>query len=156
LAKNHITEGDQMRRALAAVVAALVLTGCSGTDSDAETDNEATASSSPSASESAAESPSAEPTEDDSEDAHADAIAVEIKGDEVEPRGKRVKVGVGEEITLHVESDRPAELHVHSSPEQTLKAPKGETMLTLTVDTPGVVDVEEHDTGIVVLQLEVR
>lgn len=148
-----------MRRAIAAVVAALVLTGCSGSetgaDTGAEPDDEATASSSPSAttSPSAAESPTAPAT---TEDDHADAIPVEIKGDEVEPRGKRVKVGIGEEITLHVESNRPAELHVHSSPEQTLKVAEGTSMLTLTVDTPGVVDVEEHDTGIVVLQLEVR
>ncbi len=45
---------------------------------------------------------------------------------------------------------------MHSSPEQVLDIAKGESTLTLVIDRPGLVDVEEHDTGLVVLQLEVR
>ncbi len=68
----------------------------------------------------------------------------------------RVKVAAGEPINLEVESDRPAELHVHSSPEQVLEVEEGESTLTLTIERPGIVDVEEHETGKIVLQLEVR
>ena len=74
----------------------------------------------------------------------------------IRPRGKRVEVKAGEPVTLEVESDRPAELHVHSSPEQVLDVKKGESTLSLTIERPGIVDVEEHDSGIVVFQLEVR
>jgi predicted outer membrane protein len=141
-----------MRRALAAAaLAALVLAGCGESD-------EPTTAEQPAASETpASDSPSAteEPTEETSSPATA-AIEIEIDGDSIEPNGMRVKVAAGEPVNLEVESDRPAELHVHSSPEQVLEVEKGESMLTLTIERPGIVDVEEHETGKIVLQLEVR
>lgn len=147
-----------MRRALAAAaLAALVLTGCgtgdTGSPSAGETSAEASSSPSPSG---AASSPTSSEDGDSGEDDEADAIEIEIEGDRIEPNGMRVKVGVGEEVRLAVTSDRAASLHVHSSPEQTLEVDRGETLLTLTVDRPGVVDIEEHETGLVVIQLEVR
>jgi hypothetical protein len=142
-----------MRRALAAAVAALVLTaGCGGSDEPATTAEE-TPTSTPT------ESPDAEPTEAPTTEPTDDApepIEIEIEGDRIEPNGKRVKVSAGVPIALEVESDRAAELHVHSSPEQVLEVEPGESTLSLTIDRPGIVDVEEHDTGLVVLQLEVR
>ncbi len=146
-----------MRRALSAVaVAALILTGCSsegptGEDSAPSSSAPSTTGSSDSASPSPTESA---PTEAD--DAGAEAIEIEIEGDRIEPNGKRVKVSAGEPILFETESDRAAELHVHSSPEQVLEVPKGEGTLELVIDRPGVVDVEEHDTGMILLQLEVR
>lgn len=132
-----------MRRALAAfAVAALVLTGCGESEPTA---SQATVSESP---ESPAASPSQEP--------ELEAIEVEIEGDRVEPNGMRVKAAAGETVTLDVKSDRAAELHVHSSPEQVLEVEPGESTLTLVIERPGIVDIEEHDSGLVVLQLEVR
>jgi hypothetical protein len=147
-----------MRRALvAAAVAALFLSGCAGSDEPATTE-ETPAASTPS--ESPSESPSAdEPTESPSEeptDDSPEAIEIEIEGDRVEPNGLRVKVEAGKPIRLAVESDRAAELHIHSSPEQVLQVKKGMSRLSLTIDRPGLVDVEEHESGRVVLQLEVR
>lgn len=147
-----------MRRALAAAaVAALVLTGCAETDepttTESPTSSEPAAAESPSAAESPTEavgSPTAEPSDE------PEAIEIEIEGDRVEPNGKRVKVGAGETVTLDVKSDRAAELHVHSSPEQVLEVKPGESTLTLVIDRPGLVHVEEHHTGLVVVQLEVR
>lgn len=130
-----------MRRALAAfAVAALVLTGCG--ESEEPTTSQATVSESPEQSE----SPSQEP----------EAIEIEIEGDRVEPNGMRVKAAVGETVTLAVKSDRAAQLHVHSSPEQVLEVEPGESTLELVIERPGIVDIEEHDSGLVVLQLEVR
>ena len=128
-----------MRRAVAAaaVTAALALTGCGSSDQPTTSD----------------ETPAAAPS--DSSGA-SKTIDIEIKGDSVEPNGERVQVAAGRPIRLHVESDRAAELHVHSSPEQELELKKGESTLSLTVDTPGIVEVEEHGSGVVVLQLEVR
>lgn len=130
-----------MRRALAAfAVAALVLTGCG--ESEEPTTSQATVSESPEPSE----SPSQEP----------EAIEIEIEGDRVEPNGMRVQATAGEPVTLAVKSDRAAELHVHSSPEQVLEVEPGESTLELVIERPGIVDIEEHDSGLVVLQLEVR
>lgn len=144
-----------MRRALAvAAVAALTLTGC-GSEEPAATTEETPATSTPSESAVASESPTESPSETSTDDS-GNAIEIEIEGDRIEPRGKRIKVGAGEPVTLEVESDRAAELHVHSSPEQVLDVEKGESTLSLTIERPGIVDVEEHDSGIVVFQLEVR
>ena len=71
------------------------------------------------------------------------------------PSGERVKVGVGETVTLLVTSDRPGEIHVHSTPEQELGYDAGTTELTLTIDKPGVVEVEDHDADLVLVQLQV-
>jgi hypothetical protein len=132
-----------MRRALAAfAVAALVLTGCG--ESEEPTTSQATVSESPEPSESPSQEPETEP------------IEVEIEGDRVEPNGMRVKAAAGETVTLAVKSDRAAELHVHSSPEQVLEVEPGESTLELVIERPGIVDIEEHDSGLVVLQLEVR
>lgn len=125
-----------MRRSLAATaVLALLLTGCGDTGHD------------PGGHADGVGSPS---------DAGGGAIRVEVEGDRVDPNGRRVQVEAGEKIRLAVDSDRPGEFHVHSSPEQTLPFPKGHSVVSLRIDTPGVVDVEEHVAGLVVLQLEVR
>ena len=152
-----------MRRALAVLaVAAVVLTGCAESD-DSPTAEDTAAASSPAESPTAEESspaPSADASDDASdgatEGADDDAIEIEIEGDRVRPNGLRVPVEAGEKVTFDVESDRAAELHVHSSPEQVLEVGKGESTLTLVIDRPGLVDVEEHDTGLVLVQLEVR
>ncbi len=82
-------------------------------------------------------------------------VAVTIKGDQVTPNGERVKASVGEQVTFEVTSDRAGELHVHASPEQELAYDKGSTTLGVTVDRPGIVDVEDHVADVVVVQLEV-
>lgn len=84
------------------------------------------------------------------------AIDVEIHGDRIMPNGQRIQVPVGEPVSLNVTSDRAGEFHVHSSPEQTPAFKKGKTTVKLTIERPGLVDVEEHDSGVVVVQLEVR
>lgn len=150
-----------MRRALAAAaLAALTLTGCSESADPAPAEEPAqsqtgseSAEESPSAGESASESASGAPAGEQPAD---DAVEVEIEGGSVEPRGKRVDAGVGETITFRVESDRAAELHVHSVPEQVLDVQPGESTLTLVIDRPGLVEVEEHESGVVIVQLEVR
>lgn len=83
------------------------------------------------------------------------SIEIEFEGDKVTPNGERVEVGAGEPVELVVKSDQPGELHVHSTPEQVLSYGAGTTTLKLTLDEPGVVDVEAHDLEIVVVQLEV-
>ncbi|MGH3370541.1 MAG: hypothetical protein ACRDPR_11105 [Nocardioidaceae bacterium] len=145
-----------MRRAPAAALAALaalVLTGCAGSGDSPREPAEPEPSSE---SHGTHESSSAAPMESESPGREPADQRITITGDRVEPNGKRIEATAGEPIVLEVVSDRPAELHVHSSPEQEIAVRKGSSRLTLTIDRPGVVDVEEHDTGIVILQLEVH
>lgn len=145
-----------MRRALAAVaVATLALAGCASSSEGPSAKESPTAGSS-AGSPSESPSPDAPSTSPSAADDSADAIEIEIEGDRVTPSGERVDAKVGEPITLHVKSDRAAELHVHSSPEQELAVKAGESTLTIKINTPGIVEVEEHHSETVVLQLEVR
>jgi hypothetical protein len=132
-----------------AVATLLSLTGCSGDDPPGA----APTSSSPTATASASNSSSSA-----SEPTPASGLVVDItfEGDSVTPNGERVEAKVGQPITLRVTADEGGALHVHSSPERELEYDAGTTVLTLTIKRPGVVDVESHDLGVVVLQIEVR
>jgi hypothetical protein len=86
----------------------------------------------------------------------SDTIDVTFEGDTVTPNGERVEVEHGKPVTLNVTADKPGEIHVHSTPEQELEYGEGKTTLELTLDQPGVVDVESHTLDKVIVQLEVR
>jgi hypothetical protein len=143
-----------LRTALTVTVTiAVLLTGCSGGDepaAGAPPSGGTTSAGAPRTDEPSAEEPAP------SEPAVEDAIEVKIEGDRVEPNGRRVQVSAGEPVVLAITSDRAAELHVHSSPEQMVEVETGESTVRLAIETPGVVDVEEHESGTVLLQLEVR
>ncbi len=83
-------------------------------------------------------------------------IDITFKGDSVDPEGAKVKVKAGDPVKLHITADKPGEIHVHSSPEQELEYSSGTTDKTLTLDQPGVVEVESHSLDKLILQLEVR
>lgn len=140
-----------MRR-IALVASALTLSvtlvGCGSDEPTAEEPAEPTTSSTPE------ETPDETPDETPSEPA-AEEIEITFEGADA-PQVERVQVGVGEKVVLVVTSDEPGELHVHSDPEQTLEYGAGTTRLPLTVDRPGVVEVERHHPEALVLQLEVR
>lgn len=144
------------RTALAALTAsaALVITGC-GNDSPAAEEEPGTSTS--------ASTPTDEPTESPDGSEHSDKprpmgpfADITIQGDRVTPNGERVDLEVGQTLTLRIDADQPGELHVHSTPEQEISFPAGQSERKLTIDQPGVVDVEDHETGTVLLQLEVR
>ena len=67
-----------------------------------------------------------------------------------------MKVEAGKPLKLHITADKPGEIHVHSSPEQEIEYDAGTTDKTLTIDQPGVVDVESHSLDKLIVQLEVR
>jgi plastocyanin len=85
----------------------------------------------------------------------ADTIEITFSDGSVTPNGERVEVDAGQTIELVVKADEPGRLHVHSTPEQSLEYGAGTTTMELTLDQPGVVDVESHDPKVVVVQLEV-
>jgi len=143
--------GSGSRRLFTAALVAAVLfalTGC-GEDSDATTDpggEQLTAS--PSTSPSATPSTPAAP--------EAKVIAVTITADSVEPDGARMKVSKDLPVILEIDAVRAGELHVHSTPEKEIEYPAGTSKVTLRFDRPGVVDVEDHGLGKLIVQLEVR
>ena len=100
---------------------------------------------------------------DDSKDVKAttdssgtQTIDITFKGDSVDPSGAKVEVKAGDPVKLHITADKPGEIHVHSSPEQELEYSSGTTDKTLTLDQPGVVEVESHSLDKLIVQLEVR
>ena len=83
-------------------------------------------------------------------------IEVTFDGDSVTPNGERVEVSTGQDIELKITADVEGEIHVHSSPEQELEYPAGESTQTIQgIDQPGTVDVESHHLDKVIVQLEV-
>ena len=89
-------------------------------------------------------------------DAPEQRVEVTITGDQVSPMGERVEVKAGEPVTFEITADRDGELHVHSTPEQSLEFTDGTVEREITLDQPGIVEVESHDPDLVLVQLEVR
>jgi hypothetical protein len=130
-----------------ALTLAVTLAGCSE-EPTTEPPTDPTTSSTP--------EETAEETPEETEPAEPEVREIEItfEGDTA-PAVERVRLAVGEAVELVVTSDQPGELHVHSSPEQTLEYGAGTTRLRVTIDRPGVVEVERHEPEALVLQLEV-
>ena len=146
------------RRTLVALLAALTLTlaGCGGDEPEAGGGSTPSADA-PSTSE---PSESAKPKRDQStsppESVDEVVVDVSIVGDDVTPVAQQVELGVGETLLLEVESDRAGELHVHSSPEQEVDFAAGSSRLDLTFDKPGSVDIEEHESGALIVRVLVQ
>jgi hypothetical protein len=141
---------------LAAAALTVSLSACS--DDDGEPTAEDTPSSSPTPSETATPETSETPTPVESPTPTEDpatVVTITIAGDKITPGGDRVEIERGETVTLEITTDRAGELHVHSKPEQYVEFEAGTSTLELTIGAPGIVDVEEHETGHVVVQLEV-
>lgn len=136
---------------LAAVgLLALPLAGCAGGESAGPTGDP-----SPSESAGASGDRTSDSTGDGSGD-NAGTISITFTGDSVDPAGERVEVEVGSEVVLEITADAPGSLHVHTTPEQEIHYGRGTTSAAVSVDQPGVLEVESHELGTVVLQLEAR
>jgi hypothetical protein len=148
------TTHPRLRRTLVAATATavLALTGCG--DDEPTTSVEATPPASPS------ETKTKQPKTSDETSAPAPVDEVEvdvtITGNEVTPVAQEVDLGVGETLLLNVNSDRAGELHVHASPEQELAFEAGSSVVDVTIDKPGSVDIEEHESGQLIVRVLVK
>lgn len=95
-------------------------------------------------------------TAGDGAPSNTQTIDISFSGNSVTPSGERVEVEAGQPIDLVVKADEPGEIHLHSDPEQEFEYASGTTTLKMTIDRPGVVEVESHDLEQVIVQLEVR
>ena len=137
-----------LTRLLLTLTTALALTACSGEETPAADDTPA-----PSASSSSTTAEESSPVEEPTAD--GTVIEITIHDDSVEPNGERVEVPLGEPVTFDITADRDGELHVHSTPEEEIAFQQGDSETELTFDKPGVVDVEDHETGDIIVQLQV-
>ena len=145
--------------AIALACLILTVTGCASDDAEPAVTDSAEASS---PTDNAERKATAKPGADDSASApsNTDAgssktIDITLENGEFSPV-QRVEVEAGQPITLNIDADEAGELHVHANPEQEVSFEAGESTHRLTVGEPGLVEVESHDSGDVVLQLEVR
>ena len=83
-------------------------------------------------------------------------LTITIDGEEVSPNAEEIHLGTGEKLLVEIDSDRAGELHVHSAPEQLIEFAEGTTNSEIVVNTPGTVEVEDHDTSAVVALIEVH
>ncbi|MEO3759577.1 hypothetical protein ABGB19_14980 [Mycobacterium sp. B14F4] len=84
-------------------------------------------------------------------------IDISVTGDRVEPVNEQLQAEVDQPIILKVTSDTEDELHVHSTPEHTFGVKPGPPQFfQFTVDVPGRVDVELHDSGKTVATIAVQ
>lgn len=121
-----------LRRASAAAAAAvLALTGCGGSEDGGEAGASA------------------------GQEGEAVEVAVEVENGQVTPSGARVDAQVGQTVRFVVDSDAADELHVHSTPERTFAFPAGaeDREFELRLTRPGVVEVELHELGDVVVTI---
>ena len=135
------------RRLLVAALAAglaLAVAGCGGDSKDAKDDEGHDVSATPVAQVTAAPP------------AGAKVIGITITGDSVSPSGDRISVKRNQPVVLEIDAESEGELHVHSTPEQHVEFPAGKSQVQLTMDKPGVVDVEDHDLDKLIVQLEVN
>jgi hypothetical protein len=135
------------RRLVAAALvgaAAVALAGCGGSASNGTTKDEA--SDQLTATPSATTSPAGD----------AKVIAVTITADSVTPSGTKVEVKRNQPVVLRIDAVAAGEIHVHSTPEKQIEFPAGKSEVTLTIDQPGVVDVEDHSLDKLIVQLEVK
>ncbi len=132
---------------LAAVCCAVLVPGCAAPEPAGRA-----ASGQPSVTASATSTSSTATASGDDEP----VIEVRISDGRVTPPPGRVEVSTGDQVIFTIATDVPDEVHVHGY-EVERQLPAGETTtVKFTADTPGLFEVETHDSGTQLFQLLVR
>jgi heme/copper-type cytochrome/quinol oxidase subunit 2 len=129
--------------ALLALAAVVVLTGCAGTEPDAQAGSTAGSTSGARSSDAAPRSASGQ------------RIEVRVAGGQVSGDTGRVPVPAGTEVTLSITSDVADQVHVHGYDLEAELTPGTPAELTFDATIPGVFEVELHEAGTVLLTLQV-
>lgn len=134
---------------LAVAAAAVLLVGCGSSSESAQDPAAAT-------SETAATAPATDGGDTGQEQEQV-AIEVTIADGQVSPTNEQLQAAVGQPIVIRIDSDAADELHVHSTPEHTfpVAAAPGQEF-EFTVEMPGRVDVELHNTHTTIATILVR
>jgi len=87
-------------------------------------------------------------------------VDLAISGDTTETIDEPVEVGAGETFALQITADAASKgaIHVHSTPQQTFEFEGGTSTFVMSIDHPGLVEVEaeaDHSGGAVLVRLKV-
>ena len=146
--QHRASRGPRALLTAATLVMTVALGGC-GDDAE-EPQSAASSSPAPDASSSPSRDPQGSASSPDDTGA---TLAVRVNGDDVSPTAETMELSTGDVLTVTVDADRPGELHVHASPEQYVEFGDGTTRQRITFDKPGQVDIEEHDSGVLVARV---
>jgi hypothetical protein len=133
-----------VRRAAAYLLVA-ALAGCGGSDTPPER------SSTPPATEQPGQSPSL-----NAEPPAGEVIEISIVDGRVEPALDRVEVARGESVRIVVSSDVPDEVHLHGYDLEAAVTPDEDAVIEFVADQTGLFELETHESGLVLLQLQVQ
>ncbi|MGH3647718.1 MAG: hypothetical protein ACRDTM_11170 [Micromonosporaceae bacterium] len=125
--------------------ALLGITGCGGEEPEAKPSPSAT---------SAEASPTPSPTP--SATAAAPTVSVEIKGGKVVSGSGRHKIKLGSKVVLEFVSDTADEVHVHGYDKEVALRPGTPARVEFTANIPGVFEVELHESGLALCELQVQ
>ena len=138
--------------ALAALVLAAGLAGCSsGGDEDS-----AQASSTTQASATTEASATTQASATTEAASNAQVIEIRVTGDQVQTAEQRVKVPLGTEVRLEVTADRADEVHLHGYDRKVDVEPGTPAVLEFQADTPGVFEVELEEASLKLVELQVE
>ena len=85
-----------------------------------------------------------------------DTIQVAVKDGKVTPATHREPVAQGDTVKLVVTTDTADEVHVHGVHIEKETSPGKPVTITFVAKDPGIYEVETHESGLQLLQLEVR
>lgn len=83
-------------------------------------------------------------------------IEVRVENGDVQPPPDRVKVVLGQRVRIVVESDAVDEIHVHGYELQAQVTPTEPAAIEFVADEPGLFEVETHESGTLLFQLQVQ
>lgn len=136
------------RKVLPATVAALtlaaVLAGCGDAEETPSDDPRVTTAPSPTGEASTPAAPDAE------------VFEFEIADGRATPPLDRAAVGHGTTVRIVVISDQPDEIHLHGYDLAAEVGPGKEGVIEFVADQIGLFELETHESGLILLQLEVR
>src|SRR5690606_17348650 len=139
----------QLSATATAVVLAAALAGCGDGDGAPTGDPRVTTPTSTAAPTS--EGPtSAPPTPD------ARLLEFEIVDGQASPPLDRVAVAYGEAVRIAGTSDQPDGIHLHGYGRSAQVGPGEEGVIEFVADQTGLFELETHESGLILLQLEVR
>ena len=83
-------------------------------------------------------------------------VQIRVTGDQVETAERRVKVPLGSEVRLEVTADRADEVHLHGYDRKVDIEPGTPAVLEFQADTPGVFEVELEEAALKLVELQVE